>query len=193
VIEEIIELDPSVPGQVIECGAYLGGSAAKISHAVSIGKRKLIVCDSFQGLPPVDSNDIVDKKSEFRQGEYRGTLENVRENIRRFGKLEQVEFLPGWYQQSFAELQEISVACAFWDVDLQASFRACLLGLWNQINHGTKVFVHDVDRKSVVEVFTDETWWRKNLNTSSPELIGAFKGLGFGKPLLGYVVKGDFT
>ena len=44
------------------------------------------------------------------------------------GKLEQVEFLPGWYQQSLDQLQEISVACAFWDVDLQASFRACMVG-----------------------------------------------------------------
>lgn len=189
VIEEIVELDPAVQGQVLECGAYLGGSTAKLSRAAALAGRKLIVCDSFQGLPQVGSMDFQADKSEFHTGEYHGTLEIVQRNIQRFGQPGAVAYLPGWYEYSLSQLEDVPVACGFWDVDLQESFRACLLGLWRNIQPGSKVFIHDADRKAVVEVFTDADWWCTKLHTAPPELVGAYTGLGPGRPLLGYFVK----
>ena len=189
VMDEIIELNPSIPGEIIECGVFLGGSTAKLSHAARFSGRNLIVCDSFEGLPEVSQADLGSEKLDFLQGAYYGSLPVVKENVRRFGRLEGVDFHPGWYENSLGELGDIQVACAFWDVDLQASFRACLLGLWKQIIPGSKVFIHDVDRDSVVEVFTDRDWWQENLGEQPPMLVGAHQGLGWGSPLLGFLIK----
>ncbi len=44
-------LDLDVPGPIVECGAYKGGSSAQLSVIAKHTGRKLYVCDSFQGLP----------------------------------------------------------------------------------------------------------------------------------------------
>ena len=47
-------------GDVVECGCYAGGSTAKLSIvAKALGKR-VFVFDSFEGLPPVDDQNIRD-------------------------------------------------------------------------------------------------------------------------------------
>jgi O-methyltransferase len=47
----ILALDPAVPGCVVEAGCYKGGSTAKFSIAAKMAGRKLVVFDSFQGIP----------------------------------------------------------------------------------------------------------------------------------------------
>jgi O-methyltransferase len=189
VIEEIVELDSAVPGILVECGAYLGGSTAKLSLAARFANRRLIVCDSFEGLPEVNILDLNSTKQDFQQGAYHGTLSVVKDNVRRFGRQEWVDYLPGWFDQTLGTLKDYPVVTAFWDVDLQASFRSCLLGLWKQVIPGSKVFIHDVDRDSVVEVFTDNSWWQENLGEPPPMLEGAYMGINRSSPLLGYLVK----
>ena len=49
---KLFELSPNIPGDVIECGTRKSGTAASLSLACRIVGRKLIVCDSFEGLPP---------------------------------------------------------------------------------------------------------------------------------------------
>jgi len=189
VVEEIIELPPDARGVVVECGAYLGGSTAKLSHAAEMTDRELIVCDSFEGLPDVASSDHSTGKPDFRQGDYRGQLTQVMSNVARYGRIACVTFVQGWYEDSLSRLHGIPVACAFWDVDLRGSFILCIKALWPAIRPGAKVFLHDIDRAPVVEVFTNAGWWRKEFGTDPPQLVGAHTGLGRLSPLIGYVVK----
>ncbi|HMJ08719.1 MAG TPA: TylF/MycF/NovP-related O-methyltransferase [Pyrinomonadaceae bacterium] len=189
IVEEIISLPKDRPGIVVECGAFLGGSTAKISHAVASMQRKLIVCDSFRGLPDVAPSDHSNEKRDFQKGEYEGRLEEVKENVALYGQKECVDYIPGWYSESLVELQGVPIACAFWDVDLQESFKSCIKGLWANMQPGSKVFIHDFDRESVVAVFTDSDWWLSETGEAPPEIKGAFTGLGTLSPLLGYAVK----
>ncbi len=189
IVEEIIELPPDVSGVVVECGAYLGGSTAKLSQAVAIAGRELIVCDSFEGLPEVGSTNHTTIKPDFQKGEYVGRLEEVKENVARFGKIECVRFVQGWYEKSLGQLGDTPIACAFWDVDLQESFKTCIKALWKNLRPDAKVFLHDVDRPPVVEVFTDSSWWRTEMGTDPPQFEGAYKGLSKRSPLIGYVIK----
>ncbi len=54
-------------GDVVECGCYAGGSTAKLSIvAKALGKR-VLVFDSFEGLPSVDTHNIRDVHA--RRGE----------------------------------------------------------------------------------------------------------------------------
>ena len=42
---------PQVPGVIVEAGAFKGVSTAKISHLAAMQSRRLLVFDSFGGLP----------------------------------------------------------------------------------------------------------------------------------------------
>src|ERR1035441_3074949 len=48
--------DQDIPGDVVECGTYRGGSAAILGTTLSAGQQ-LWLFDSFQGMPPVTSVD----------------------------------------------------------------------------------------------------------------------------------------
>jgi hypothetical protein len=61
--------------------------------------------------------------------------------------------------------------------------------LWANLRPGSKVFVHDVDREPIVEVFLNSTWWNKEMGIDPPQLVGAGKGLSKLSPLIGYVIK----
>lgn len=188
-VEEILELPAAAKGVVIECGCFLGGSTAKLSHAAVAAGRELIVCDSFEGLPEVQDSDHTDLKADFETGEYLGRLDEVMSNVARYGSSDCVRYVKGWFDQSLAELHGTPIVCGFWDVDLQESFKTCIGSLWEDIVPGAKVFLHDVDRPPVVEVFTDSSWWREKIGTDPPPFAGAYTGLSRLSPLLGFVTK----
>ena len=48
---EVLALPSSVEGVIVEAGSFKGGSTAKLSFAAALAGRKLVVFDSFQGLP----------------------------------------------------------------------------------------------------------------------------------------------
>ena len=189
IVEEIVELPQTTAGAVVECGAYLGGSTAKLSHAAAISKRRLIVCDSFEGLPPVRPEDHVEAQEDFEQAAFSGGLATVRSNVERYGRIGVVQFVPGWFQESLSRLERERIACLWLDVDLQESIRTCLGVLWKQLEPGAKVFVHDVDRPPVVAPFQDLVFWRDVIGAAPPRFVGEGKGLGWQRRLLGYAVK----
>lgn len=189
IVEAIIELPAGTPGVLVECGAFQGGSTAKLSLAAELAGRDLIVCDSFQGLPEVAGRDHDDGKPDFATGQYAGQLALVTRNVTRWGAIDRVRFVPGWYDESLARLEGTPIALAFWDVDLRASFMSCLRALWPQVIPGGKVFLHDVDRRPVMDLFYDAGWWHTAMGSDPPELVGGGTGLGRLSPLLGYIVK----
>ena len=74
----------------MEAGSFKGGSTAKFSLAAAVKGRELVVFDSFQGIP--DNSEVHEKKIwgrrvGFSKGDYSGTLEEVRDNVRRFGNM----------------------------------------------------------------------------------------------------------
>lgn len=189
IAEEIVELPDAIEGPVIECGCFLGGSTSKLSLAAALRGRRLIVCDSFEGLPEPGAADRSARKEDFREGQYAARLPAVRENVRRFGRPEVVELVPGWFRDTLDALPAPRVACAFLDVDLRSSIRDCLRGLWSRLEPGAAVFVHDVDRPGVVEPFLDEAFWADEIGAPRPVFVGASTGIGPLRRLLGYARK----
>lgn len=189
VLEAILELPEEVPGAVVECGSYLGASTAKLSLAAAMTGRKLVVCDSFEGLPEVTAKDHTEIKPDFVSGAYAGRLELVSANVARYGRPDCVEYVPGWYSQSLGQLRGRPIACAFWDVDLHDSFTDCIKALWPELTPGSKVFIHDIDREPVVQAFSDRDWWLKEVGSEPPPLTGAYKGLSPMSRLIGYATK----
>ena len=81
------------------------------------------------------------------------------------------------------------MSCVFLDVDLQESIQDCLEVLWEPLEVGCKVFVHDVDRPAVVQPFVEEALWSRHSDGAPPSFTGAQSGLGPLRRLLGFARK----
>ena len=150
--EEIIEVARAVldrselDGDVAEFGSFKGGSTARLSLACREAGKMLHVFDSFEGLPepePWDAPHRIVRPRVFRRGEYAGSLDEVRENVLRFGRLECCEFVPGWFDRTLAGASLPRLAVALVDVDLVVSTRQALQAAWPALVPGGVLFVHD--------------------------------------------------
>ncbi len=197
-VSEIFRIPPSIAGDVIECGCYLGGSSANLSLACSRVGRRLVICDSFAGLPEPSEYDrrhfsVVDQHTDiYEKGRFAASLEDVKSNIGRRGKLAACEFEVGFFEDTLQHLDRQYVL-AFLDVDLIDSLKSCLVAIWPRLQDGCRAYVHEARSLSFVSLFFDSSWWRENLDQDAPGLVGA----GTGVPLeaifgsdLGYAQKG---
>lgn len=183
---KLLEMPPDVPGDVVECGSWKGGSAANLSLVCKIVGRKLRIYDSFQGLPPSKEGDR--EAYLYKSGDYAGSLDEVKENIRKYGALEVCEFVPGWFNETLPKLST-PVALAFLDVDLEDSLATCVKYLWPNLVDGGHLFTDECLQPSYISLFFSERWWRENLNTTPPGLIGGGTGLGLGTFYVGPVAE----
>jgi O-methyltransferase len=174
---KILETPPDVAGDVVECGSWKGGSAANLSLVCKITGRKLRIYDSFQGLPPAKADDR--EGSLYKPGDYAGTLDEVKENIRRYGAIECCEFVQGWFEDTLPALKT-PVLLAYMDVDLEDSLATCVKYLWPNIVDGGYLFTDECLKPSYISLFFSERWWKETLDTSPPGLIGGGTGLGLG-------------
>ena len=156
------------------------------------------MCDSFQGLPDEGEKRHVGLHTgvygHYQQGMFAGSEAEVRNNIALHGLLDPCEFLPGYFEDSLAQLKR-PVAFAFLDVDLEQSTRDCLRYLWPLLVDGGFVYADDAGDLDVVKTYFDDPWWQAQLGQPAPGFVGS----GCGLPLspeyssIGYTRKlGDF-
>ena len=179
---KLFEMDPNVNGHVLECGAWKGGSTANLSLVCKIVNRKLLVYDSFEGLPKASPGDR--QAVGYQQGDYLGTLTEVKENIQKFGAIEVCEFVQGWYSETLPGLKE-SIALAFTDVDIEASLDTCIKYIWPQLIQNGYIFTDEATGVNYVALFYSEKWWKKHFNTTPPGIIGSGTGLPLGNIYIG--------
>lgn len=149
-------LNLEVPGVMVECGTYKGGSAVNFSLACDLVDRRLVICDSFAGLPRPSEQDrthstIDGMTDDYEAGWWRGTLAEVRGNITRYGAIDRCSFVPGYFEKTLPHLHE-PVALAFCDVDLADSLRTCLKWLWPRLVHGGILFTHEAIQREVFDI-----------------------------------------
>jgi O-methyltransferase len=179
---KLLEMPPSEPGLVVECGTWKGGSAANLSLVCVIVGRKLRIYDSFKGLPKGDARDREAKH--YEAGDYCGTLDEVKRNISRFGAPGVCEFVPGWFEDTLPSLNE-PVALAFVDVDLEASLSTCVRALWPNLTAAGYIFIDEFVNLDYCSLFWSERWWREEFGQQPPGLIGAGTGLPLGEFYVG--------
>jgi hypothetical protein len=192
---EILSIPAAVQGDVVECGAYKGASSASLSLACALTRRKLWVCDSFAGLPSAEASirrDYPHLKVQgvYAEGMYAGPLEEVRDNLTRFGSIGSCEFLPGLFAESLAKLPG-KLAFAFVDVDLTSSMQDCIRHIWPRLVDEATLYTDDSCDMEVVRVWFDDHWWRQELGLRPPGYVGGGCGLplGVGGSSLGYARK----
>ncbi len=194
----MLKVPPSVEGDVVECGCYLGGSTVNISLVCALVGRRLRVYDSFEGLPEPSEQDRTHvyvhygTTDEYYKGRFAASLEKVRDNVARLGRLDVCDFVPGFFDETLPQLDR-PVILAFLDVDLIDSLKPCLIGLWPNMPDGCRVYVHEAASLSLVSLFFDAAWWRDQLGTFPPGFVGTGTGLPLTAVLgseLGYAQKG---
>ena len=169
---KLLGTPPEVGGIVIECGTWKGASTSNLSLVCKLVGRRLKIYDSFQGLPaPLE-------------GRFSGSLDEVKENIRRYGAFECCDFVPGWFDETLPGLDE-PVLLAWLDVDLHASLETCVRYIWPKLVDQGYVFTDECWKMNYVSLFWSEKWWKKNFDRSPPGLVGAGTGLGLGNFYIG--------
>jgi O-methyltransferase len=172
-IKAILSIPESTPGCIIEAGCYKGGSTAKFSNAAKIMNRRLVIFDSFEGLPEHDKaldGDTSDSHS-HALGSFSASLDEVRSNVDKYGRLEVCEFVKGWFNETMPYFSE-PVAAVFLDVDLASSTRTCIIHLFPLVSAGGILFSNDGYSQSVCKVFNDDKFWQKEVGYSKPPIQG---------------------
>jgi O-methyltransferase len=179
---KLFELDPAIPGVVIECGTWKGGNAANLSLCCELVGRKLLIFDSYQGLPPGDPLDR--EAPAYKIGDYCGTIDEVRSNISRYGSLGACELIPGWFCDTLPKLHQ-PVVLAFLDVDLEASLDTCVRNIWPRLRPEGYMFIDEYVGPDYCALFYSERYWKENFDRTPPGLIGAGSGLALGEYYIG--------
>ena len=175
---KLLEMPPGSEGDVVECGCFRGGSTANLSLVCRIVGRRLIVFDSFEGLPaPTPGDRYANDRTE---GFLKAGLDEVRANVEKYGAIEVCEFRKGWFADTLPGL-EGPVALCFLDVDYQASLHDCVLNLWPLLTERGYMFIDEYVFVDYCALFFSERYWRTYFDSDPPGLIGAGSGIGLGQ------------
>lgn len=188
IAETILKFPKTTIGAIVECGAYKGGSSANISLVCGLVGRKLLIFDSFAGLPQPQKSDTkhhcpaMGEIHTYSKGAFKGKLAEVKSNIKKYGHLSTCQFFPGYFTTSLRQFtrQPQPIAGVFVDVDLVESLKTCLRYLWPRLARGGFWFTHEAHHLEIAAVFFDQPWWRHHLHQRAPGLIGAGIGIPMG-------------
>ena len=181
---------------IVEAGVYKGAMTCSLSLVAKMLGTKLIVYDSFEGLPDVKMKENIvnyhhiKKSSFYKKGMYRGNYDEVIENIKKFGSYESCIFRKGFFKNSMKNSRE-KIFFLFLDVDLLSSTMDVIKNLWKNVLDNSYVFTDDASDLDLNRIWFDKQWWKKNLHQKSPGFIGAGCGLPIGGEFssLGYTIK----
>lgn len=160
-------------GVLVECGSYKGGSTAKLSKVAEFLGTKLVVYDSFEGLPENDEaheTSIFGESIDFPGGRFRATVNEVKGNVGRYGSLSSCDFRAGWFKDTLPKHRE-PIAAAFIDVDLRQSTSECLQNLYPYLVPGGSIFSQDGHVPMVVDLLRDNRFW-EDIQAPAPKISG---------------------
>ena len=194
--KKILELDVNKVNYIVECGCFQGASSVALSIFAKIVDRKLIIYDSFQGLP-IDEDKIDNRNyphlkltGKYTEGMYKATKKDVENNLKIFGEYENVILREGFFNNSLKNHSE-KIDLLFLDVDLVGSTKDCVKYLWKYLIDNGYIFTDDACDIDVVSIWFDNKWWRENLDCDAPGYIGSGCGIPLGGKYssLGYSIK----
>ncbi len=97
----------NIEGDVIETGVWRGGACIFMRKLLNeLGSDKMVcVADSFEGLPKPDEKYIHDKgDTHYNVPMLRVSLEEVMASFEKYGLIEKIVFLKGWFKDTLPKL-----------------------------------------------------------------------------------------
>ncbi len=146
-----------VPGDIVECGVYNGGSAALMA---SVGVRSPLdrtiwLFDSFEGLPQPTERDGAEART---CGWWcHGDLAKVRAVLDRMRIPEsRCRIVKGWFHDTFPSAEVGDIALLHIDADWYDSVRLCLERFYDSVRPGGYVVIDDYGHWEGCRRATDE-------------------------------------
>lgn len=145
-VEEVNRYD--LPGDIVECGVWNGGSAAIMGVADRQGlypkSRMIWLFDSFQGLPRPSEKDGAIEKRDFFEKWNMGDMEKVKQIFTQLGLgLDQVEIIPGWFESTLKAAAIDSIAVLHIDADWYHSVKTVLEAFYEKVVPGGFIVLDD--------------------------------------------------
>ncbi len=161
-------------GVVVEAGCFKGASAAKLSLICAARQRRLVLFDSFEGIPANDETfqrTIDGRTVRFGKGGYAGSLDEVKATISRYGRIDVCEFHKGWFEETMPSFST-PIAAAFVDVDLVSSMTTCMKYLFPLLAKGGAIFTHDGHLSRIIALLEDDGFWERSVGVAKPRMEG---------------------
>jgi O-methyltransferase len=142
-------LERDVAGDLIETGVWRGGAAIlmrAVLKAYGDPGRSVYAADSFEGLPPPDSERYpADKGLTLNEHPILAvSLEDVRANFDRYHLLDdRVVFVKGWFRDTLPRLRNHQWSVVRLDGDLYESTTDALVNLYPGLSSGGWLIVDD--------------------------------------------------
>lgn len=135
-----------LPGAIVECGVWKGGSSAMMAAACrDTGvARDFWLYDSFEGLPPPTERDNEFERHFYFEGMNKGSIQAVQRIFRKLDlPLERVRFVKGWFADTIPAAEVGQIALLHIDADWYDSVDLVLNRLYERVVPGGYVVLDD--------------------------------------------------
>lgn len=135
-----------VPGDLVECGVWNGGSAAVTAKGLgeAFADRVMWLFDSFEGVPRPGERDGVLERKYYFEGWNKGAVENVKAIFDRLGlPWARVHIERGWFQDTLPQAKVERIALLHVDADWYDSVMQVLDTLYDRVSPGGFVVFDD--------------------------------------------------
>jgi O-methyltransferase len=139
----------SLPGAIVECGVWNGGSAAIMGLANEEDRRNRMdrtmwLFDSFEGVPRPGDKDGEQEREGYFVGWNRGHIAMVKRIFARLGvPIEQVNIVRGWFDNTLATAPVEQIAILHVDSDWYDSVKIVLDTFYDRISPGGFIILND--------------------------------------------------
>ena len=155
----------SVPGDVVECGVYNGGSAALMASICTQSplNRNIWLFDSFEGLP--DPTDRDGDEAQTCGWWCHGDLSKVKTILQKLCVPEsRVCIVKGWFQDTFPSARIQDIALLHIDADWYESVKLCLQKFYDSVQPGGFIAIDDYGHWEGCRRATDEFLKERSLD-----------------------------
>jgi O-methyltransferase len=176
-----------LPGDIVECGVWNGGSAAIMGVAAqktnNCKNRRLWLFDSFEGLPPPTEKDGDLERRNYFAGWCKGDANKVRWIFGKLGvPLEVVSIVPGWFDKTLRGSPVNCIAILHVDADWYDSVKLVLDVFYDKVTPGGFIILNDYGAWPGCNQAVNDFFAEQNLNESCLTIVEPSTGAYFQKP-----------
>lgn len=129
----LVQSVSNVPGDIIECGSYKGGTA--MAMALADGNKHVYAFDTFGGMPQVTEHDQ-HKAGDFGDVDYNEIVEATR-------PFYNLTLVRGEFSFTLPAFPPRPVSALFLDCDLYESYKLALNTFWPRVSPGGICILED--------------------------------------------------
>jgi O-methyltransferase len=177
-----------LPGDIVECGVWNGGSAAIMGlsnklHPLKEGNRHMWLFDSFEGVPRATDKDGTLERARHFEGWNKGNITRVRGIFKKLNiSLENIKIVPGWFNVTLPRAEVKEIAILHIDADWYESVKLVLDVLYNRVVPGGFIILNDYNTWKGCNLAVEEFFKEHHLQNIAIVEVEPTTGAYFQKP-----------